>query len=437
MNTREELRRSAGEYVLGTLDAGERAAMRDWMAADPEVAELVRMWERRFAPLLELSAPARLPSTLLDDILSKLPLDLPAPSAAKAEAGAPAGPAAGAADGDATPEAEPPPAAPFPDPAAPEGETPLPVDAAPPDAEAIVSPDPAPEASDVVPAVGTTGAEEMAAGAPPAAVGSNETVVARPELLVEAGEGNREGKADGDVVPAPAPAAAEPPAPPDPGQAVGAAAGEPAPAGEAVSSVAIAVPAGIAAAEEPERPGSSVPPLREAGGGWRRLSGVLLLALLVGAGAVAYRELHRPDAPVAKAVPEPPETPVAIQPFPEPPAPPPAPEEVADAFAVLGPQPVPGIGLTLDVDAGMVTVLKLPAPPGEGMRYDLWLVTEDDGPRRLASFRETGSVESLAVRDLEKERLADTFLMITREPEGQAGPLPTGASIYSGMAVAR
>lgn len=427
MNTRDELRRSAGEYVLGTLDAGERAAMRDWMAADPEVAELVRMWERRFAPLLELSAPARLPSTLLDDILSKLPLDLPASSAAKAEAGTPAGTMVDAGEGTDAPAAAP---APFPEPAAPVGETAPPADAvAPvPDTEAIVSPDPAP-------AAGAAGAGEMAAGTPPAAPDNSETVVARSELSIEAVEGSREEEADGAA--APAPAAAGPPAPPEPGQAVVATAEAPAQAGEAMSSVGIAVRGPVAAAEEPERQGPAVPHPREAGGGWRRLSGVLLLALLAGAGAVAYRELHRPDAPAAKVIPERPETPVAVQSFPEPPAPPSPPEEVADAFAVLGPQPVPAIGLTLDVDAGAVTVLKLPAPPGEGMRYDLWLVTEDDGPRRLASFRETGSVESLAVRDLEKERLANTFLMITLEPEGQTGPLPTGASVYSGMAVAR
>ncbi|MBA4791184.1 MAG: hypothetical protein H2042_15900, partial [Rhizobiales bacterium] len=118
-------------------------------------------------------------------------------------------------------------------------------------------------------------------------------------------------------------------------------------------------------------------------------------------------------------------------------APAPPPEEIADAFAVLGPQPVPAIGLTLDVDTGTVKVLKLPSPPGEGMRYDLWLVADQDGPRRLASFRETGDVQSDAVRMLDRSRLADTFLIITREPEAEAGALPSGTPIYSGMAVAR
>jgi anti-sigma-K factor RskA len=42
----------AAEYVLGTLDAGERAALEREAAADARMAGRVRAWERRLAPLL-------------------------------------------------------------------------------------------------------------------------------------------------------------------------------------------------------------------------------------------------------------------------------------------------------------------------------------------------------------------------------------------------
>ena len=44
----------AGEYVLGTLEAGERTAAEEFAAKDPGFAAAVIAWERRFAPLNDL-----------------------------------------------------------------------------------------------------------------------------------------------------------------------------------------------------------------------------------------------------------------------------------------------------------------------------------------------------------------------------------------------
>ncbi|MCJ2057220.1 anti-sigma factor [Methylobacterium sp. J-048] len=51
----------AAEYVLGTLDPGERAAMARVLATDAEAAGRVRAWERRLAPLLS-AIPSVVPS---------------------------------------------------------------------------------------------------------------------------------------------------------------------------------------------------------------------------------------------------------------------------------------------------------------------------------------------------------------------------------------
>lgn len=47
----------AAEYVLGTLDNEDRRRVRARCAAEPQFAALVRMWERRLAPLHELAVP--------------------------------------------------------------------------------------------------------------------------------------------------------------------------------------------------------------------------------------------------------------------------------------------------------------------------------------------------------------------------------------------
>ncbi len=48
----------AGEYVLGTLEAGERTAAEEFAAKEPGFAAAVIAWERRFAPLNDLIVAA-------------------------------------------------------------------------------------------------------------------------------------------------------------------------------------------------------------------------------------------------------------------------------------------------------------------------------------------------------------------------------------------
>lgn len=63
----------AAEYVVGTLDRAEREAVRQRLRADAAFAGLVRKWERRLAPLHELSVPVAPPPALLGTILAALP----------------------------------------------------------------------------------------------------------------------------------------------------------------------------------------------------------------------------------------------------------------------------------------------------------------------------------------------------------------------------
>lgn len=49
--TDEERSALAGEYVLGTLDAAERAEVERALPGDPALAAEIRQWERRLAPL--------------------------------------------------------------------------------------------------------------------------------------------------------------------------------------------------------------------------------------------------------------------------------------------------------------------------------------------------------------------------------------------------
>ncbi|CAA2143893.1 anti-sigma factor domain-containing protein [Hyphomicrobium sp. ghe19] len=58
----------AGEYVLGTLDAGERAAVAARRLREPALDVAIQEWERRLAPLAELVPVASPP----DDTLAKI-----------------------------------------------------------------------------------------------------------------------------------------------------------------------------------------------------------------------------------------------------------------------------------------------------------------------------------------------------------------------------
>jgi anti-sigma-K factor RskA len=67
----------AAEYVLGTLDARERAELEREVAVDPEAASRVQAWERRLAPLLgavpSVPPPPRVRAALLQSLPNSLP----------------------------------------------------------------------------------------------------------------------------------------------------------------------------------------------------------------------------------------------------------------------------------------------------------------------------------------------------------------------------
>ena len=51
MTARDDIDDLAGEYVLGTLDAGERALVAARRQREPDLDAAIRDWERRLAPL--------------------------------------------------------------------------------------------------------------------------------------------------------------------------------------------------------------------------------------------------------------------------------------------------------------------------------------------------------------------------------------------------
>lgn len=72
----EDLDGLAGEYVLGTLDAGERAAAEARLLADPAFAAAVAGWQDRLQPLSDALPPAA-PSPQLWDRISARIGDVP------------------------------------------------------------------------------------------------------------------------------------------------------------------------------------------------------------------------------------------------------------------------------------------------------------------------------------------------------------------------
>jgi anti-sigma-K factor RskA len=91
----------AAEFVLGTLDAEERAQADSLMLTDPAFAAAVRQWERRLGELNVLVAPVEPPAPVWDRIKLSLadaspgePIRLPDLPAQSAPAPEPAGPSA-------------------------------------------------------------------------------------------------------------------------------------------------------------------------------------------------------------------------------------------------------------------------------------------------------------------------------------------------------
>src|SRR5690349_5710259 len=63
----------AGEYVIGTLDAAERAQAQRLIATDASFAARVRYWEQRLAALTDAVEPVEPPASLWSRILADLP----------------------------------------------------------------------------------------------------------------------------------------------------------------------------------------------------------------------------------------------------------------------------------------------------------------------------------------------------------------------------
>lgn len=72
MTSREDKEISAGEYVLGTLDAEERAEINIQRPSDAELDAAIQKWEKSLAPLLDLVPEAGPRPGLLSDIQQRI-----------------------------------------------------------------------------------------------------------------------------------------------------------------------------------------------------------------------------------------------------------------------------------------------------------------------------------------------------------------------------
>jgi anti-sigma-K factor RskA len=68
MTARDDIDDLAGEYVLGTLDASERASVAARRLREPDLDAAIRDWERRLAPLDAETMPVAPPADLLGRI---------------------------------------------------------------------------------------------------------------------------------------------------------------------------------------------------------------------------------------------------------------------------------------------------------------------------------------------------------------------------------
>ena len=72
MTDRDELTATAGEYVLGTLDAGEQAAFVMRLAGDAGAQAAVAEWRARLAPLLDRVTPVAPPEAVWPAIEARI-----------------------------------------------------------------------------------------------------------------------------------------------------------------------------------------------------------------------------------------------------------------------------------------------------------------------------------------------------------------------------
>lgn len=68
-NDREGL---AAEYVLGTLDAGERAEVERKIGQDPDLRHAIAAWQRRLEPMIDMVAPIEAPPHILEEIFKRI-----------------------------------------------------------------------------------------------------------------------------------------------------------------------------------------------------------------------------------------------------------------------------------------------------------------------------------------------------------------------------
>jgi anti-sigma-K factor RskA len=64
----------AGEYVLGTLDIGEREAVEERRLSEPELDQAIKAWERRLAPLMDTVRPLSPPANLYNKVRARIGL---------------------------------------------------------------------------------------------------------------------------------------------------------------------------------------------------------------------------------------------------------------------------------------------------------------------------------------------------------------------------
>jgi hypothetical protein len=79
MTEEDDIDALAAEYVLGSLDADERARVAARLASNRRLAEAIAAWERRLAPLSEREPGLAPPAHLLESILSRIAAGAAAP----------------------------------------------------------------------------------------------------------------------------------------------------------------------------------------------------------------------------------------------------------------------------------------------------------------------------------------------------------------------
>lgn len=78
MTARDDIDGIAGEYVLGTLDAAERASVAARRQREPDLDAAIDAWERRLAPLNDVTREATPPPGLLKRIEARIAAGKPA-----------------------------------------------------------------------------------------------------------------------------------------------------------------------------------------------------------------------------------------------------------------------------------------------------------------------------------------------------------------------